>query len=94
MGKEWPIFDNPKNVKRLLVVFFIVLGVVLLSGLWMDTSHAHFPWEKQPFFFAAYGFTAYVCLIFIAKFLRLFLKRDESYYTKETLSKSAEKEDA
>jgi hypothetical protein len=43
-------------------------------------KHGHFAWEEAPFFFAVYGFIGCVSLIFIAKVLRLLVKRKENYY--------------
>ncbi len=81
MKKELKIFDNPKNIKRLLIGFFSFLAVLLIIDLFMH-KHGHFSWEETTGFFAVYGFVAYVSLIFIAKALRLFVKRDEDYYDK------------
>lgn len=81
MKKELKIFDNPKNLKRLLGIFFSVLIILLIVDFFIP-KHANFPWENAPNFFAVYGFLSYVALIFIAKGLRRFVKRDEDYYDK------------
>jgi len=94
MKRELKIFDNPANVKRLLYVFYgiLVLLIVLdlLLGGHAEGGHAvgghavgdehGFPCENMPAFFAVYGFVSYVTLIFVAKGLRLLIKRDEDYY--------------
>jgi len=79
MKKELKIFDKPENVKRFLSIFYISLIVLLIIDFFIH-KHPEFPWEGAPNFFAAYGFVSCVLLIFIAKILRIFLKRDESYY--------------
>ena len=79
MKKELTLFDNPKNVKRLLIGFYICLIVLLLIDPFIH-KHAYFKWEAVPAFFAAYGFVSCVLLIFIAKILRLWIKREENYY--------------
>ena len=79
MKNELKIFDNPKNVKRLLGFFFSVLTVLLIVDFFIP-KHSYFHWEDAPNFFAVYGFISYVLLIFIAKGLRHFVKRDEDYY--------------
>ncbi|MCP4353115.1 MAG: hypothetical protein GY795_47295 [Desulfobacterales bacterium] len=79
MKNELKIFDKPENVKRLLVIFYISL-VLLLAADFFIHKHAEFPWEEAPGFFAAYGFVSCVMLIFIAKVLRIFIKRKENYY--------------
>jgi len=79
MKKELKIFDKPENVKRFLGFFYASLVVLLIVDFFIH-KHAEFPWEDAPNFFAAYGFGSCVLLIFIAKALRLFMKRDEDYY--------------
>jgi hypothetical protein len=79
MKRELKIFDNPANVKRLLAVFFVVLAALVVVDFFIH-KHAEFPWEEAPAFFAVYGFCSYVLLIFVAKGLRVLLKRDEEYY--------------
>jgi len=79
MKKELKIFDRPENVQRFLVFFYISLAVLLVIDFFIH-KHADFPWEGATDFFAAYGFGSCVLLIFIARLLRIFLKRDEDYY--------------
>ena len=79
MKKELKIFDKPKNVKRFLNIFYIFLIVLLIIDFFIH-KHPELPWDGAPNFFAAYGFVSCVLLIFIAKILRIFLKRDEKYY--------------
>lgn len=79
MGKEY-FFDKPKNVKKLLLGFYIFL-VVILIGEFLIHKHIYFPWEKHPFFYATFGFVAFVTLIMVGKYiLRPFVKRREDYY--------------
>lgn len=79
MKKEITIFDDPKNVKRLLWFFYAVLAVLLVADVFI-AKHGHFPFEDHAQFFAAYGFVACVLVIFISKVLRFFLGRPEGYY--------------
>ena len=79
MKKELDIFDKPKNVKRFLGIFYLSLVVLLIIDFFIH-KHGEFPWEDAPNFFAVYGFVSCVLLIFIAKVLRIFIKRDENYY--------------
>ena len=62
------IFDNPKNVKRLLVTFFSLTGVILAIDLFYH-KHAIFPWEGYFGFYAVYGFVACVILVIISKYV-------------------------
>jgi hypothetical protein len=79
MKRELKIFDKPQNVKRFLYFFFASLVVLLIVDFFIH-KHAEFPWEGALDFFAAYGFISCVLLIFIAKILRLIIKRNENYY--------------
>ncbi len=79
MKKELNIFDKPKNVKRFLGIFYLSLVVLLIIDFFIP-KHPEFPWEGAPGFFAVYGFVSCVLLIFIAKVLRIFIKRDENHY--------------
>lgn len=79
MKKEFAVFDKPENVKRFLRVFYVCLGVLILIDPFIH-KHTEFPWEGAFGFFASYGFASCVLLIFIAKGLRIFLKKDEQYY--------------
>ena len=55
MKRELKIFDNPKNVKRLLTIFYISLVVLLVVDFFIH-KHADFSWEEAPNFFAVYGY--------------------------------------
>lgn len=79
MKRELKIFDKPQNVKRFLGGFYVFLVVLLIIDFFVH-KHAEFAWEGFPDFYAAYGFISCVLLIFIAKGLRMLIKRDEKYY--------------
>ena len=79
MKEELKIFDKPKNVRRFLCFFYISLAVLLIIDFFIH-KHADFQWEGEAGFFAAYGFGSCILLVFIAKLLRIFIKRDEGYY--------------
>lgn len=79
MKKEFKIFDKPENVKKFLGFFYASLVLLLIIDLFIH-KHAEFQWEGASGFFAVYGFVSCVLLIFIARLLRIFIKRDEDYY--------------
>lgn len=82
MKKELKLFDKPRNVKITLYAFYASLVVLLLLDIFIH-RHTYFSFEKEFGFFAVYGFISCVGLIFIAKIMRVFLKRNEDhYYTK------------
>ena len=73
------LFDNPRNVRR--VVLGLVGACVILAGLDL-VLHRHIthPWEAMIGFYAVYGFVACVLLVLLAKELRKVLMRKEDYY--------------
>ncbi|MCM2285934.1 MAG: hypothetical protein NDI81_14205 [Desulfobacula sp.] len=79
MKKELTIFDNPKNIRRIHMFFFVALVLVLVAEAFVD-MHGEFHMESFYGFYAVYGFISYVSLIAIAKLLRKILMRKEDYY--------------
>jgi hypothetical protein len=77
--KELTLFDSEENRLRVRRYFYLAL-IVLLAIDPFVAKHGHFGWESAPGFYAVYGFVACVSLIFIAKLLRLAVKRKEDYY--------------
>jgi divalent metal cation (Fe/Co/Zn/Cd) transporter len=77
--KELTFLDAPENRMKVRRYFYLSLIVLLIVDLFIH-KHGHYSWETVPAFYAAYGFIACVGLIFIAKLLRLLVKRKENYY--------------
>ena len=77
--KELTFLDSAKSQSQLRKYFYISLVILLILDLFIP-KHGHFAWENAPSFYAVYGFIACVSLIFVAKFLRLLVKRKENYY--------------
>jgi hypothetical protein len=74
------LFDKPRNVKRLLTIFYGFLAFLLIGDFFI-LKHTDFAWEKWPEFYAIYGFVACVALVLAAKYLlRPIVKRREDYY--------------
>jgi Kef-type K+ transport system membrane component KefB len=79
MKKEY-LFDNEKNVKRLLIFVYVGLVVLIILDL-ISPKHPVFKWEEWPAFYAVYGFVAFCTIVLAAKFiLRKIVKREEDYY--------------
>ena len=79
------LFDNPVNVKRLLIGFFacclLVLALDLIFVAGLADKHAHYSVENWPGFYAMYGFVACVLLVLVSKYvLRPLVMRSEDYY--------------
>lgn len=74
------MFDKPRNVRRLLIIFFVLTVAILLLDL-IYHRHAVFAWEEYFGFYAVYGFVACVVLVIVSKYiLRPLVKRKEDYY--------------
>jgi len=83
------VFDDPKNVKRLLWTLYVLcagvfaLDLINLVQKWLgadELRHAERSWEGFPGFYAFYGFVGCVFLVLVAKEMRKFVMRDEDYY--------------
>jgi len=77
--KELSFLDSLENKKKVGKYFYISLLILLIIDFFIP-KHGHFPWETAPEFFAVYGFIGCASLVFIAKILRLIVKRKEDYY--------------
>jgi hypothetical protein len=77
--KEITFLDSPENQRKVRIYFYISLCILLVLDFFIP-EHGHFTWESAPEFYAVYGFIACVSLIFIAKLLRLIVRRREDYY--------------
>ena len=73
------IFDNPANVRRVLVLLYLVCGLLLLADFVLH-RHIDHPLEGLPGFYAVYGFLGCVSLVMVAKDLRRLVMRSEDYY--------------
>lgn len=83
MGNEKKhIFDNPKNVKRILYVLYGCC-VLLFALDFVIHRHVMHDWENLWGFYPLYGFVGCVVLVLIAKWMRTFLMRPEDYYANE-----------
>jgi len=73
------LFDKPRNVNRLLRVFYGACVVLLVLDLVLH-RHAERAWEGMTGFYALFGFVAFVALVLVAKVMRKLLMRAEDYY--------------
>ena len=78
--KEDHVFDKPENVSRLLMGFYIFIGLLIVLDLLLS-KHPVFSWERYPAFYGAYGFVAYVSIVLGSHYvLRKLFGRKEDYY--------------
>lgn len=71
--------DQPRNVEKIVRVLYAICAFLVLLDLFYH-KHAHFAFENWFGFYAGYGFFMCVALVLIAKWMRVFLKRNEDYY--------------
>jgi hypothetical protein len=64
-----------------LALYGVCLIIVVVAGLFVQW-HIVFSWQDLTSFYAIYGFSACVFLIYFAKGLRLWLPKEEDYYEK------------
>ena len=72
-------FDEPRNVKRVLRVFYVVCaGLIALD--FVHHRHVIHEWENLWGFYGIYGFIACVILVLAAKEMRKLVMRGEDHY--------------
>lgn len=73
------LFDDPKNVRRVIYALYTLCGLSLIAELFVH-RHVDHPWERLFGFYSLYGFVACVLLVLAAKEMRKVLMRGEDYY--------------
>ena len=73
------IFDNPKNVKRVIHALVAVSAITFVLDFFVNRYVDH-PWEGMFGFYAVYGFVVCVFLVLAAKAMRKVVMRKEDYY--------------
>ncbi len=73
------LFDNPRNVKLVLLTLYISCGVLLLLDFIVHRHTIHH-WERLLGFYAIYGFIGCTGIVLGSKVLRTLVERDEHYY--------------
>ena len=73
------LFDDGRNVRRVLWLFYAACAAVLGAELIVD-RHAGHPWDGLFGFYALFGFLAYALLVVLAEGLRHLVSRRPDYY--------------
>ncbi len=76
-GQHW--LERPRTIYWLWRGGLAVLALTVLADLFYE-PHPHFVVDGLFGFAAAYGFLTCVAMVLFAKFLAVFLKRDDTYY--------------
>ena len=71
--------DNPRNIKRLLVAFYIACALSV-GAEFLVHRHVDHPWEALFSFYPIYGFLGIVILVMLSIVLRKLVMREETYY--------------
>ena len=79
MSEKKHIFDNPRNVRRVLWALLVTCGFLFIADFIFHRHVVH-PWEALWGFYALFGFVACVVLVLVAKGMRRYLMRKEDYY--------------
>ncbi|MGB1263055.1 MAG: hypothetical protein ACPG52_09115 [Cognaticolwellia sp.] len=80
--KKKYIFDEPKNIKRVLHLLYACCAVLVVLDFVIHRHIMH-RWENMWAFYPVYGFVGCVLLVVVATWMRTFLMRDENYYEKD-----------
>ena len=86
LGKLFVWFATPANANKIFAALITLCMLLFLSDFTYK-KYGHFPIEKIPGFYGAYGFVMFTALILAAKTLRLFIKRDETYYGEKSVDR-------
>ena len=83
-GERKHYFDHPKNVKKVLRIFFVccvlLFSIDLLELAGFYFKHPHYQVEGWVGFYGVYGFIGCTILVLAAKLLRKVVMRNEDYY--------------
>jgi len=78
--REWDWFDHPQNIRRVKIVFYAVLVLLVVPDFFLHKHTLFSSVEAWPGFYAFFGFASCVAIILISKLLGFWLKRKEDYY--------------
>ncbi|GAB4357364.1 MAG: hypothetical protein Kow006_25120 [Gammaproteobacteria bacterium] len=78
-GEEEYFFDKPKNVQRVLRLFYAICALLFVVDF-LFHRHVIHPWEQLWGFYAIFGFIACVALVLVAREMRKVVMRREDYY--------------
>ncbi len=80
MKKESSFFDRPENIKKMRLIFYATLLILVAIDFFIH-KHPHFSWEGIIGFYAVYGLISCALIIAVSKILgKLWLQKGEDYY--------------
>ncbi|WP_077286849.1 hypothetical protein [Cognaticolwellia aestuarii] len=78
------LFDDPKNIKRLLNIFYLCCVVLVILDFVIHRHTMH-EWDSLWAFYPIYGFVGCVVLVLVATWMRKLLMRSEDYYDSRSI---------
>jgi len=80
MKREFDFFDRPESKRKMKVVFYAALVVLVLADLFIH-KHPYYAWEGLIGSYAVYGFLSCAVIVAVSKALgKLWLQKREDYY--------------
>jgi len=79
LGRKLLFLDDMKNVDRIVIGLYVLCAGLFLADFFYKKKY-YVGMENFPGFYAIYGFVMCAGLVVIARWMRTFLKRDETYY--------------
>ena len=73
-------FDQPSNVRKIIIGLVVLCVCLVFADLFYTNDHPYFAVETFFGFQAWVGFLAFVVIVFLGRFLRLIVRREENYY--------------
>lgn len=72
---------NSKTARNSTLVLLALSAILGVLDFMFPNDHPHFTPEKYPLFYGAFGFIAFVAIVFVSKvFLSPIVTREEDYY--------------
>jgi hypothetical protein len=90
---QWFLWaDNPKSVNKLVYGLYVLCALLFLADFFYE-KHVYVQEEQFPGFYGLYGFFMCALLVICARGMRVFLKRDETYYAPDDVESEDYPED-
>ena len=88
LGRALSWVDRPGNPLRIVWVLAAGCAIVALADFAFE-RHGYQEMEHLPAFYAIFGFVGFTALIFLARGLRVLVKRPEDYYAPNAVDSEA-----
>jgi hypothetical protein len=80
LGRWLMFLDEPKNIKRIIYGIYAICAALFAMDFFYHKK-AYVEIENYMGFYMIYGFIMCAALVICAKIMRVFLMRDEAYYS-------------